>query len=283
MRCRFEIAGSMTRAVGGDLSWIVLALASSLVAAPAAAAADGGATQATEEVTQSLEAMGSLPWYDPADGGVEPVDVRPRIDDSVNRDSRWLAKPKAPGATPANPNVASGNRASANRSAERIGWVVLGVIMALLVALLVYTFMRIDDAPAAGEPSERDDERPKDLQARMENLPMDLRKPVGDLLQEADRLYAAGQMDEAIIYLFGHRLLQLDRHQAIRLARGKTNRQYLSELYSRPELQPIVRETVNLFEESYFGRYAVAPGRFDDVRGRQAEFESLLARVREAA
>lgn len=261
---------------------MVIALGLFLLSVDMVAAADADAVRGSDEVAQSLEAMGNLPWYDPDSGGVEPIDVRPQIDDSVNRDSRWLAKRRAPGGTPASGAGGTAGRPSGS-TAELVGWVILGVLMVLVVALLVYTFMRIDDAPSAAEASQGDEERSKDLKSRMEQLPVDVRRPGGDLLQEADRLCEAGQIDEAIVYLFGHRLLQLDRHHAIRLARGKTNRQYLSELYGRPDLQHIVRETIDLFEQSYFGRYPVARTRFAQVRARQAEFESLLARIREAA
>ena len=40
----------------------------------------------------------------------------------------------------------------------------------------------------------------------------------------------AGDFAQATIFLFAHMLVELDRHQLIRLARGKTNRQYLMDL-----------------------------------------------------
>lgn len=284
MTDRKEISQRIARGTWLSRSRPGVALVLLLLLVHAATAADGGSPSDTRAVGESLESMGNLPWYDQQSGGVEPVAVRPQIDDSVNRDSRWRAKRKSRGAAPSGSSAGGGtSRQPPGSTAEVVGWVVVGVLMGLVVTLLVYTFLRIDDAPTAIEGSAGEVERSEDLQARMENLPIDVCKPVGDLLQEADRLGEAGRIDEAIIYLFGHRLLQLDRHHAIRLARGKTNRQYLSELDGRRELQHLVRETINLFEKSYFGRYAVAWGEFDQVRSRQAELESLLARMREAA
>lgn len=262
--------------------WLALTVAP-LQAAQNGTGDDSGRMDA-QQVAESLDAMGNLPWYDAERGGVEPIPVRPQIDDSVNRDSRWLAKPKAQSTTKtSNSTTATTSRSSnPNSYADLIAWVIIGVLMGLIVALLVYTFMRIEEVPAAGQAA-ADEESLEELQARIEKLPIDVRRPVGDLLQEADRLLEAGKIAEAIIYLFGHRLLQLDRHHAIRLARGKTNRQYLSELIGRQELQYLVRETVDMFEKSYFGRYRVEREQFEQVRSRQAEFESLLAHLREAA
>ena len=44
-----------------------------------------------------------------------------------------------------------------------------------------------------------------------------------------------------MIYLFSHQLVQLDRHQIIRLAKGKTNRQYLREVGPGGDAPPVGR------------------------------------------
>lgn len=248
---------------------------------------DAAPHEAVTPVVQSLESMGSLPWYDPERGGVAPVDVQPRVDDSVNRSSRWLpqpAKPAGPNPAPAGSPSGGGSVSTARSIAELIGWAIVAVLMVLVVGVLVYAFLRIEGVEtrsAAGETEP--EELEEDFQARLENLPVEVRRPTGDLLQEADRLVAAGQIDAAIIYLFGHRLLQLDRSHMIRLARGKTNRQYLAELRGRSELQGIMRETIQVFEASYFGRYEVTAERFQEIRASQPQFEALLAQLREAA
>lgn len=249
-----------------------------------------GSAAGNPEVVESLDAMGNLPWYDRESGGVAPIKVEPRVDDSVNRDSRWLPKPPKPAANPANPANPAGSGGSSSTlpgaisGMEILGWVVVGGLMMLVVGLLVFTFLRMEGSEtgsAAG--GSAPEEREQDFKTRLEKLPVEVRRPSGDLLEEADRLAAAGQIDEAIIYLFGHRLLQLDRHHVIRLARGKTNRQYLAEMVGRNELRSIMRETVDVFEASYFGRYSVTSERFAKLRGDQTVFETLLASLREAA
>lgn len=238
-------------------------------------------------VVESLESMGNLPWYDAESGGVAPIEVEPRVDDSVNRDSRWLPEPPKPKTRQANPASQSSSAPSSPGSisiAEILGWIVVGGLMLLVVGLLVYAFLRIEEAEAGSAAGgAAPEEREQDFKRRLENLPVDVRRPSGDLLEEADRLAAAGQIDEAIIYLFGHRLLQLDRHHIIRLARGKTNRQYLAEMVGRSELRSIMRETVDIFEASYFGRHEITAEQFASVRASQTPFEALLASLREAA
>jgi cell division protein FtsB len=83
--------------------------------------------------------------------------------------------------------------------------------------------------------------------------------------------------------LFSHRLLLLDRAGAIRLTRGKTNHQYLREVRSRAILHSLLSETVQLFEQSFFGRYALDAARFDEVRATQEQFMQALRQTREAA
>ncbi|WP_164101908.1 DUF4129 domain-containing protein [Candidatus Laterigemmans baculatus] len=271
-------------------------LAVFLLSATAALADEGagevaGSVRAGGEptVAESLESMGRLPWYDSESGEVAPVHVEPRVDDSVNRNSRWLPKPRSTNPTSGQPTSQGTSTAAPTPSgkfslAEILGWVLVVGLMLLVVGLLVYAFLKIEGTESASASDvAAPEEREQDFQTRLEKLPVEVRRPSGDLLEEADRLAAAGQLDEAIIYLFGHRLLQLDRHHVIRLARGKTNRQYLSEMFGRNELRGIMRETVSVFEASYFGRYEITAERFAEIRASQPTLESLLARLREAA
>lgn len=254
---------------------------------------------AGQKFQESLESMGSVPWYDAERGSVEPIPVKPRMDDSTNRDSRWIPKPKKEKATsnkatnpqqPTNPNGQLPGFWSAlgtffGEFSQVIGWLILGLLFAAIVGGLVYAFskMEIDNVDTGNRRIALDQQLDEADEVRLENLPVQVQRPTGDLLSESDRLRAAGRLSEAIIYLFGHRLLQLDRVHAIRLSRGKTNRQYLLELRRRVDLEGMLRSTVNLFEQSYFGRYEITPEQYDYVRRLQPEFESALAVHREAA
>ena len=249
-----------------------------------------------EQMRKSLDSMGRLPWYDSDAGEVEPIPVKPRLDDSSNRDSRWVPKPEKPKKTKtqAKPQQNSNNQRPGFWSSlgtifgdfsNVLGWVILGLVLALIVGLIVYTVSKME-MTALGEAvtkTEDDEQLEREEKARLENLPVQVQRPTGDLLAEADRLRTAGRLDEAIIYLFGHRLIQLDRAHAIRLARGKTNRQYINELRKRPDLRSVLENTVQIFEQSYFGRYPISSDDYDKVRSLQGSFESSLATQREAA
>ena len=253
----------------------------------------------TASFQESLESMGSLPWYDADAGTIEPVDVKPRVDDSTNRESRWIPKPKKPKETKAKSGSSSrwGGSSQTNTPgfwgslstvlsefSQVLGWLLLALAMAAVIGMLVYAFNKMEYSSSGGTTvSQSIAELDESDEARLENLPMQVQRPTGDLLAEADRLLSLGYYSEAIVYLFGHRLLQLDRAHAIRLARGKTNRQYLNELRPRVELRRIMIETVQLFEQSYFGRYEISKSQFDATRGQQAKFESHLEAQKEAA
>ena len=86
---------------------------------------------------------------------------------------------------------------------------------------------------------------------------------------------ASRELSAAIIYLFSHQLLQLDRRQVIHLTKGKTNRQYLREIGRPPLRQLLTRPWWPLrtrFRPSRLDRW-----RFEGCWSRLPEFESLLA------
>jgi hypothetical protein len=118
---------------------------------------------------------------------------------------------------------------------------------------------------------------------RVEALPFHLRKPTGDFLSEARRLYEAGNYSEAVIYLYSHLLVQLDRHHVIRLTKGKTNRQYLREVRSRTLLREILDRTMVAFEDVFFGHHALTRERFEECWRRLDEFHGELERQERAA
>jgi hypothetical protein len=104
---------------------------------------------------------------------------------------------------------------------------------------------------------------PVQRKLRVEELTVPIPTTVDDFIAEIRRLVAAGNLTQAMIYLFSYQLLQLDLHQHIRLSRGKTNRQYLRELRSRPDLQSLLERSMVAFEDVFFGRHELPRERFD--------------------
>ncbi len=277
---------------------LLLSLASYNVSS--AAVPQAAVPQAADDlVTESLDSMGSLPWYDRESGQVNPVDVAPRLDDSVNRDSRWVPKPqKAKKASRSSNNFTPGNTGNTGPASYPlflqwifanfstiIGWLLFAISLVALLSTLVYLVMKMEPTEdiKTTTSSVRDQEPTAEELAKLEHLPIEVATNQGNLLQRADQLRQTGRLGDAIIYLFSQRLLQLDRCHAIRLSRGKTNQQYLRELRARPDLQGVLQRTVASFERSFFGGYSLTPEEYDRVRDEQASFDASLAASREAA
>jgi hypothetical protein len=112
---------------------------------------------------------------------------------------------------------------------------------------------------------------------RIDSLPFQLGRPQVDLLEAAKRLYSEGRYGDAIIYLYSYQLLELDKHQVIRLARGKTNRQYLREIRGRPALRNLLAETLVAFEDVFFGNRQLGQQQFESCWHRLDQFHSEIA------
>jgi hypothetical protein len=108
---------------------------------------------------------------------------------------------------------------------------------------------------------------------RLEQLPFAVKRPQSDLLAEARRHYEAGNFAEAIVYLFSYQLVELDKHHVIRLAKGKTNRQYLGESRKQPTIVPVLEDTMIAFEDVFFGHHQIDRARFEACWNRLTEFQ----------
>ena len=98
----------------------------------------------------------------------------------------------------------------------------------------------------------------------------------GGLLEEARRQYEAGNYNVAIVYLYSYELLKLDQNQMLRLARGKTNREYLRELSGRPEFYGILAQSLVPFEDVFFGEHELSRERFEACWNQVDRFNRLI-------
>jgi hypothetical protein len=146
------------------------------------------------------------------------------------------------------------------------------VLVAVLVAFFVFLIvLAIHLGPGAAH---RREERARlGTRARLADLPDGIRTDGGDPWAEAMRRKAAGDLAGAVICLFAHQLLSLDRLGLIRLVPGLTGRQYLRGLRD-PELADCVGPTLSLFEWVYYGRRTPTAAAFDDVWRRALVFEA---------
>ena len=227
--------------------------------------------RAQEEAAATSGALRDSLWYDAESDSVVPIKVKPVVDDSMNRDSRWL--PKAKRVRQRNSQQSANNQAggggggtgtgtglfgSSLSIGNVFGWMLLLVIFIGGVALLVYVFSRaeIDLVPARSS-SERgrkkDDAPDQQTIERMKHLPAELRRTDVNMRTEAERLMNEGIYEQAIILLFGHQLLLLDRAGMLRLNRGKTNGKYVRETRAAdPKVATLLRSTVTRVRKLLF-------------------------------
>jgi len=224
------------RTLKRDGWFVALALLACVCAAPRTLhAQDAADDQRWVELGREAFSEGGYPWYDQATDSLQPIEVERRDnvpDMSWLVDSlAWLAKALA-------------------ASMKIIVWTLLAIVLAVIAFLLVHYF-RTRQARQQRKQAAGDAVLPAD---QVESLPFLAERPRGDLLGEARRHYEAGNYSEAIIYLFSYQLTQLDKFSIIRLAKGKTNRQYLGEVGRKSALRSPLELTLVTFEGVFFGR-----------------------------
>jgi len=117
-------------------------------------------------------------------------------------------------------------------------------------------------------------------QTRIVDLPFQIHSLKTDLWTEVLRLRDAGELSKAIVYLYGHALVELDAANCIRLQRGKTNRTYVRELSPRPDLYELQNQLMNRFEAVFFGRHSIGLKEFDECLTIAADLKSKLLQTK---
>lgn len=245
-----------------------------LVALPGAALAQPLSASDEDSVEAGREALNgrtSFPFYDAKQDDVRRLDVK---EDAAK-------KPESGGNQWTSPNkAAAAPRGRLSTSGfgtifQVFGLGLLTLIIAGVVILLVKAFMQGEQAQTQGI---KFVDTSADID-RVEDLPFQLKKPTGDFLSEARRLYEAGKYSEAIVYLFSYQLVALDKRHVIHLAKGKTNRQYLRETRSREPIKQLLQRTMISFEDVFFGHHDLSRDRFEESWNRLDEFHQQLERV----
>ena len=242
-----------------------------LLASTAAGADLSDGEKAVEVGGDALRSNWGFNWYDGSTDSLKRINVKPPR--QSNTDWRWLED-------------GFDWLPSLGDFFTLLAWVLIATALGIIAYLLIRAYLEreLAGARAADNPTIEVDPTRID---RVEELPVGVRNPHVDFLREAERHYRAGNLAEAIIYLFSHQLLELDRHNLLRLSKGKTNRQYVREVHRRaprPQapLAEMLRQTMLLFEEAFFGGRAPARLAFEDCWKRMSAFRSLLHTETEA-
>jgi len=255
---------------------------------PGAAAAEPATAADDAGLDVVLESTASTPWYDADQDQLLPIAVKTNLPESQNRTSRWLPKPKKVSAPPAPAAATTGGGFGSGFSImNAIGWLVLTVIGFGLIFLVLFVFSKLEpDAMAVRKSASTDAMVDIDEQMlqRMKHLPAEVRHTDVNLRTEAERLMKLDRFDEAIVMLFGHQLLLLDRCRVLRLARGKTNGRYVRETRGNaPQANPFFVNTVAAFEASYFGGHTPSADRFAKLWQDNSALESVVRPLWEAS
>lgn len=216
----------------------------------------------------------ATPWYDEEQRELRPVPVTTRLPTAEHRASRWEPAPPKPQAPAASSSGNSGDY-------RILGWILLAGFAIALIALLFYLVGKIEPAVSVtrqrGSEAARDEPDEQTLE-RIRELPAEVRRTDVNLRAEAERLMNLGRFDAALVLLFGHQLLLLDRGGILRLARGKTNGRYLRETRGKsPAAHALFTRSVAAFEASYFGGHAPQADQFARLWAENAELEALVA------
>ncbi|QGJ72290.1 Hypothetical protein PBC10988_40080 [Planctomycetales bacterium 10988] len=210
----------------------------------------------------------NLNWYDSKKDQIRPLEVQPQKQAApTNWNKNW-----AP-----NWNFDFGEGFGVVNLFEVMIWSILSVVLMLIAYMLIKLYLKSEALTKHSDGDSLDDGIMTDVE-RVEALPVQVRREVTDFLAEATRLYKAGNFRDAILYLYSHQLLMLDRQHIIRLTKGKTNRQYLKEVLrngSQPLMQTLEPSLV-AFEEVFFGNHPLGRERFEACWNRLTEFNRLV-------
>jgi hypothetical protein len=254
------------------LAPIFCVIAFGLIFASLALSEEISDTEAVEAGREALDGSVNFPWYNSESDGIRRLDVEPP-EDLKNRGSKWERRIKT-----------KKNRTPWSMPdwlwtvLEVLGWTLLVMALVAVGYFLVKAFLLAESGHASGEAVAEGTLGAGDID-RVESLPFQLKAPQSDLLSEARRQYEAGNYRDAIVYLYSYQLVELDKHQLIRLTKGKTNRQYLREIRRRGDLFGLLRVTMLAFEDVFFGNHSLDRSRFESCWNGLDAFHQSLEQV----
>lgn len=244
------------------------------------AAGPARGADAVDDGRKALQGDTYYPWYDPDTDQIRRIDLPPSREaappPSTKRTSNSTTGGQPPSSTSSAPAPIPVSAAGSVLGAimMTLAWLVIAALFIAIVVLLVWAFLK-RDVDASAEVDSLQDASGKDVD-RLDDLPFQVSRPQGNLLDEARRLYNEGNYREAVIYLFSYQLVQLDKYHFIRLVKGRTNRQYLRDVRPKPALFQLVETTMIAFEDVFFGDYELNRERFENCWQGLDEFHNLV-------
>ncbi|MDR3635018.1 MAG: hypothetical protein P4L84_14535 [Isosphaeraceae bacterium] len=214
-----------------------------------------GAAPATSTAPErEALAKGNYPWYDRASDSAKPI--IPKGDWNWE----WV------------PDWKFGKLPGLGSLGDLIALVMIVVALAVFAGTLFWLWRRYEPGLADTEVEAR--RRAGAL--RIEGLPEGLRPETDDPWNEALRRRQRGDFAGAVVCLFAHQLLTLDRLRKVRLVPGRTGRQLVRTI-DDAHFHACVEPTLRLFEAVYYGHRAPSREAFEAVWAFAEQFEQRAA------
>ena len=232
-----------------------------LLATLLACVAHGGGfahAQSADDLSDALKKY-DYPWYDADRDQLKPLETKSEASTkSAERNEIGLGTAKKAKPTPPTTPTVGYSWFDGFDVAPLFMSILIIVIVAAL-AFLFYKFLAV-------ESSDEDSglaRRKKLLSESIEQLPFDLKEGDGDFRSLAQQAYQSGDLRRAFIFLYSHVLVTLDQNERITLRKGKTNHQYLKEVWEDPKLSSYFKSVMLPFESAFFGDHDPAPDQFE--------------------
>ena len=238
---------------------------------------------AQEEFGSAFESS-DLPWYDSSSGGLKRSNAPDRPDSVVSdRDRIPPFQTKKQGQPKPKPAAAAPAAPAAGGTASTIGttfvWIAGAIMAALLIGLLVYGFLKLEsDDSASGDDANK---RKRKIRDHIKHLPFEIEEQDGDFETFAEKSLRDGDYSKAVIYLFADILVAMSESGVVRLQRGKTNRQYLNEIWDHGEIRPYYRKVMTAFEDAFFGKHEIEKSRAEECFAQRPAFDLALEKIRQ--
>ena len=241
-----------------------------------------GNTSAAQEFDTAFDSSG-LPWYDSETKDLKSTNAPWRRESTVsdrNRIPPKVKKKKGQQVTkPQAPPTATGTGNTASAAGTSIIYIIGSIAALLLIAALIYGFLKLESNNETGEENEKRNRRIRD---HIKHLPFELEEQDGDFETFAEKSLREGDYSNAVIYLFADLLVAMSESGVVRLQRGKTNRQYMNDIWDHQEIRPYFQKVMTAFEDAFFGKHEISQSRAEDCFGGRAAFDAGLEKIRKA-
>ena len=242
-------------------------------------------SNAQEEFDSAFNSSG-LPWYDESTRGLDQSEAPSRSSSAVSDRNRippvkakkkGQQKPK-PNPAPAAPAAAAGTATSIGSTMVYVACIILAVFLA---GVLVYFFLKVESDDGL-DADGKNGKRKRKIRDHINHLPFEIEEQDGDFESFAEKSLREGDYSKATIYLFADMLVAMSEAGVVRLQRGKTNRQYLTEIFDHEEIWPFYRKVMTAFEDAFFGKHEIEKGRAEDCFAERHAFDAALEKIRQS-